>query len=355
MLLRKEFKTVLKQGVLILMPLAMLFSCLYDTISDDEIVFVAVGQGDSVHIRAEGHDVLIDGGGQAEYGEDEEDEDSGYNVGKNILMPYLMHGGADTVDMALVTHLHADHYKGIQELSEIFPVGAVGIPADYRDADTGFKGKVIFVNPSAKIEISDEVYIETIWPVEVSDEPVAADDPNEHNSVYMIHYNNLKIMVTGDLLEEDFAVAVADCGRGMLVQFGRLGMERQEIMAGVVFIVTDLAGHRPEIGVDIEEIHVNGDLHAFPLQVLFLIGLLHNDDLTVRDGGYHGLASDLFPNGNPVEPGDESHETDQKTANDPGQRSDGNKPKVQGHQQQGCEPGSGYGRIAIFIDAHISI
>ena len=206
MLLRKEFKTVLKQGVLILMPLAMLFSCLYDTISDDEIVFVAVGQGDSVHIRAEGHDVLIDGGGQAEYGEDEEDEedeDSGYNVGKNILMPYLMHGGADTVDMALVTHLHADHYKGIQELSEIFPVGAVGIPADYRDADTGFKGKVIFVNPSAKIEISDEVYIETIWPVEVSDEPVAADDPNEHNSVYMIHYNNLKIMVTGDLLEED--------------------------------------------------------------------------------------------------------------------------------------------------------
>ena len=202
MLLRKEFKAVLKQGVLILMPLAMLFSCLYDTISDDEIVFVAVGQGDSVHIRAEGHDILIDGGGQAEYGKD---DDSGYNVGKNILMPYLMHGGADAVDIALVTHLHADHYKGIMELSEIFPVGAIGIPADYRGNSDSMPdpSKVLYIHPDARIDISDNVYIETIWPAAVCDEPLAADDPNEHNTVYMIHYKGTKIMVTGDLLEAD--------------------------------------------------------------------------------------------------------------------------------------------------------
>ena len=208
MFLRKEFRAVFKQGLLILMPLAMLFSCLYDTISDDEIVFVAVGQGDSVHIRAVGHDVLIDGGGQAEhgngYGKNTEGE-SGYNVGKNILMPYLIHGGADAVDIALVTHLHADHYKGIQELSEIFPVGAVGIPADYRGSADAVPdlSKALYINPDTRIDISENVYIETIWPVEVSDKPVAADDPNEHNSVYMIHYNDLKVMVTGDLLEED--------------------------------------------------------------------------------------------------------------------------------------------------------
>ena len=68
MLLRKDAKAVLKQGILLLMPLAMLFSCLFDTLSDDEIIFAAVGQGDCVHIRAEGHDVLIDGGGQAARG-----------------------------------------------------------------------------------------------------------------------------------------------------------------------------------------------------------------------------------------------------------------------------------------------
>ena len=37
----------------------------------------------------------------------------------------------------------------------------------------------------------------------VSDEPFSADDSNEHNTVYMIHYKGIKVMVTGDLLEED--------------------------------------------------------------------------------------------------------------------------------------------------------
>ena len=65
MLLRKERKILIKQGVILLMPVLMLSACLFDTISDDEIVFTAVGQGDCVHIRAYGHNVLIDGGGQA--------------------------------------------------------------------------------------------------------------------------------------------------------------------------------------------------------------------------------------------------------------------------------------------------
>ena len=222
MLLRKEAKTVLKQGILLMMPLAMLFSCLYDNLSDDEIVFAAVGQGDCVHIRAEGHDVLIDGGGQVSYEQhSNNDEQSskdpeGYNVGKSILMPYLMHSGADAVEIALVTHVHADHYKGIEELSEVFPVGAIGIPVDYRSPDMGSKNnqsthserpfdtsKVYYIEPDTKIDITEDVSIEVIWPVEVSDEPIAADDPNEHNTVYMIHYRDKKIMVTGDLLEED--------------------------------------------------------------------------------------------------------------------------------------------------------
>ena len=222
MLLRKDAKAVLKQGILLLMPLAMLFSCLYDTLSDDEIIFAAVGQGDCVHIRAEGHDVLIDGGGQAAYEKHSNNDgsgsndDEGYNVGKSILMPYLMHSGADAVDIALVTHLHADHYKGIEELSEVFPVGAIGIPVDYRSTDHGSPedqntrselpfdpAKIYYIEPDTEIDITEDVSIDVIWPVEVSDDPIAADDPNEHNTVYMIRYKDIKIMVTGDLLEED--------------------------------------------------------------------------------------------------------------------------------------------------------
>ena len=222
MLLRKDAKAVLKQGILLLMPLAMLFACLYDTLSDDEIIFAAVGQGDCVHIRAEGHDVLIDGGGQATYEKHSNNDGTGsnddeeYNVGKSILMPYLMHSGADAVDIALVTHLHADHYKGIEELSEVFPVGAIGIPVDYRSTDHGSPedqntrselpfdpAKIYYIESDTEIDITEDVSIDVIWPVEVSDDPIAADDPNEHNTVYMIRYKDIKIMVTGDLLEED--------------------------------------------------------------------------------------------------------------------------------------------------------
>ena len=196
--LRAETARVLKNGLLLLLPVIMLGSCLYDTFMDDEIVFVAVGQGDCVHIRADGHDLLIDGGGS-----------DIYNTGEKILMPYLLHEGARKADMALLTHLHTDHCKGIAELSEVFPVGAVGIPADYKgntETDTGisFEAKeIVYIMPDTRIDIGDDIYIEPIWPVTVSDEPVAADDANEHNTVYMIRYEGIKVMVTGDLLEED--------------------------------------------------------------------------------------------------------------------------------------------------------
>ena len=201
-LLRKEPRKLIKAGALLLIPAIMFSCCLYDRFSDDEIVFVAVGQGECTHISCGGTDVLIDGGGQPGYDGNEE----GYNVGEKILMPYLLREGADNVDIALLTHLHADHYKGIAELAAVYPVGARGIPADYKGSDlplTPGDPAVIYMEPGAVISVSDDVSIEVIWPVSVSADPLAADDPNEHNTVYMIRYGSTKVMVTGDLLEED--------------------------------------------------------------------------------------------------------------------------------------------------------
>ena len=196
--LRHESAAVVRCGAILMLPVIMFGLCARDPFADDEIVFVAVGQGDCVHVRAEGHDILIDGGG-SEY----------YDVGEKILLPYLLHSGAESTEIALVTHLHEDHYKGIAELSEEYPVGAFGVPADYR---TGFEeaaeppldaGKTIFISPGSKISVTDDVYVEVIWPIAGQESPVSIDDPNEHNTVYMIHYNGVKVMVTGDLLEED--------------------------------------------------------------------------------------------------------------------------------------------------------
>ena len=196
-MLRTDPRMVIKKAALLMLPLIMLGACMYDRFADDEIVFVAVGQGDCTHIRAEGHDILIDGGGS-----------DIFNVGEKILMPYLLREGAYKADMAILTHLHQDHYKGIAELSEEYPVGVLGIPADYRGSlnedSMGFnEKKIMYIGPDTRIEITEDVFIETIWPVVISEEPFSADDSNEHNTVYMIHYKGIRVMVTGDLLEED--------------------------------------------------------------------------------------------------------------------------------------------------------
>ena len=127
-----------------------------------------------------------------------------YNVGEKVLMPHLLKSGADDVDMALVTHLHTDHFKGICELAAVYPVKLVGIPSDYRNEDVDIEeGKVVYIDPLSRISIAEDVYVTSIWPVKESKEGITAGDENEHNMVYMVDYKGVRIMVTGDLLEED--------------------------------------------------------------------------------------------------------------------------------------------------------
>ena len=71
---------------------------IYEPIGHDEIVFVDVGQGACTHIRADGMNVLIDGGGNRDY-----------NVGEKILKPYLLKNGTGKVDLSLATHEDMDH------------------------------------------------------------------------------------------------------------------------------------------------------------------------------------------------------------------------------------------------------
>ena len=193
-ILRRERKPLIAAALCIVLVAGSVTAATFNTFADDEIVFVSVGQGDCTHIRAGGKDVLIDGGGS-----------SMYNVGHNTLMPYLMGNGAERVEMALVTHLHMDHYRGIWELAEEYPVGAVGIPADYMesyDASDIQPENIRYLECGSRISITDDVYVEPIWPLS-GHEQIDIDDENEHNMVYMVHYRGVRIMVTGDLLEED--------------------------------------------------------------------------------------------------------------------------------------------------------
>ena len=83
--------------------------------NDALYTFVDVGQGDCLHIRtADGRNYLADGGGRLEY-----------DVGKNIIAPYLLKNGVSRLDGVFVSHLHMDHFKGLTELAAVMDVGTV--------------------------------------------------------------------------------------------------------------------------------------------------------------------------------------------------------------------------------------
>ena len=217
-ILRKRYSDIRSAFICILVISIIAGIATYNTFADDEVVFVSVGQGDCTHIRSGGKDILIDGGG-----------DVYRNTGKDTLMPYLLANRADRVELALVTHLHTDHYLGIFQLTEVYPVGAVGIPSDYRKAiESGGSGEFVkeakdrpssaedgsgkelalperieYVEQGTRIHITDDVWIDPIWPIRGTKGDLAIDDPNENNMVYMVNYRGVKIMVTGDLLQAD--------------------------------------------------------------------------------------------------------------------------------------------------------
>ncbi len=272
-ILRKEHFHILFGFFCIAVVSVCFTAATYNPFADDEIVFVSVGQGDCTHIRVSADspssatheagqgkgntsagilgktkNVLIDGGGSMER-----------DIGEDTLMPYLLSNRAETVDLALATHLHTDHVLGLLQLDKVYPVGSIGIPDDYKRSiersrkttransatdknednglqpsndskdesnrtdtnDTSHEAKsffqqtdsidslinecddLIFISPGSRIDISDQVYIEPIWPLKGHSAGVEIDDPNENNTVFIVNYGGVKIMVTGDLLEED--------------------------------------------------------------------------------------------------------------------------------------------------------
>ncbi|MDD5822820.1 MAG: DNA internalization-related competence protein ComEC/Rec2 [Firmicutes bacterium] len=190
--IRQNYSLIRKDLGLASLPIIVLVLASYNTYADDELVFVSVGQGDCLHIRVGSEDYLIDGGGYRER-----------NIGENTLLPYLLSNGADRVDTAFVTHLHDDHYKGIEELASVYDVNSLALSPAYRHVLATTVDEVNFVQKGVRYELDSDCAVVPIWPVKSPSGTVTSDTANEFNTVYIVYYRGTKTMVTGDLLEED--------------------------------------------------------------------------------------------------------------------------------------------------------
>ena len=164
-----------------------------------EINLIDVGQGDSILIvTPKNKKILIDGGGN-----------ENYDIGANVLIPYLLNKRIKQIDYLIISHFDTDHVGGTLRVLEKLKVKQVIISQQKEDSSNFQKFleitkkrniKITVVKAGDIIQIEKNIYIEVLWPtkkLEISTNPL-----NNNSIVAKLIYNNTSILFTGDIEAE---------------------------------------------------------------------------------------------------------------------------------------------------------
>ncbi|QOX63136.1 DNA internalization-related competence protein ComEC/Rec2 [Anoxybacterium hadale] len=205
-MMRVLFQRKNRRGIALICAAIVLLSALSHTIVGSEnpdagLIFLDVGQGDSLHIKTPGgRNVLIDGGGS-----------QNYNVGKNILLPYLLKSGVREIDLAIATHLHDDHYLGLTQLAKGMKIKKFGTYEinRYREEEileeTGLKREnMVYLKAGDRIQLDQDVWIDVLYPKERTAEEYQRilfqeEDENKSSLMMRVTYRGLSVLMTGDI------------------------------------------------------------------------------------------------------------------------------------------------------------
>ena len=196
---KKVKKINQKKIVAFVLIITILFS-IYNHIPQNlKINFIDVGQGDStLVITPNNKTILIDGGGNK----------TGYDIGKNVLLPYLLNKGITKLDYIIVSHFDTDHVGGLLSLMENLKVGQVIISKQGEDSenyqkfnkiikDKKIKGKV--VTKGDKIQIEKNIYFDILWPD--NSKLIGENILNNNSIVCKLCYKSFSMLFTGDIEE----------------------------------------------------------------------------------------------------------------------------------------------------------
>lgn len=165
-----------------------------------EITFLDVGQGDGAFIRtAHGTKVLIDGGGR------EAGSKSSFDIGKSVMVPYILDTGTKSIDIVIASHGHSDHTEGLEAVLEEIKVEMLVLP----DTDgNGFEklknictGKGIKIELCKKgdiIKLDNETRFEVMNPLEFSMDELSQQSLNNSSLVLKLIYKKFSVLFTGD-------------------------------------------------------------------------------------------------------------------------------------------------------------
>ncbi len=90
------------------------------------VTILDVGQGDAAVVETPREVWLIDGGGRLTWDEEAwRQRRDPFDVGKDVVYPYLQHRGIRQIDGMVLTHGDADHVQGLKAVAERLPVRMV--------------------------------------------------------------------------------------------------------------------------------------------------------------------------------------------------------------------------------------
>jgi len=194
-LIKYKLRPYFSKIIITLIFIVVLFMIVSFVPHNLNIYFIDVGQGESTLIVTPKHKtILIDGGGN-----------SNYDVGKNILIPYLLDRKITTLDYVIISHFDEDHVGGILPVLEELKVKQVIINKQVEDSENYQKFltivkekkiKIIQVEKGNVIFIEKDLYFDIIWP---SKNQILENALNNNSIVCKLNYKDFSMLFTGDI------------------------------------------------------------------------------------------------------------------------------------------------------------
>lgn len=194
----KKLKLRLTFAVLLIVALISIYNYVPKNL---EVTFLDVGQGDSTFIRTPNRKaLLIDGGGKPAI------SGSSFDVGHDIVLPFLYYKGVLKLDGIFISHTDTDHIGGILSLIKEIKVDKIFI-GEQKVTDDNFKAlmkiaalkniPVVFLSRGDEIKV-DNVVFDVLSPGEfIEENPI-----NNNALVFKVVYKNAEFLFTGDIEKE---------------------------------------------------------------------------------------------------------------------------------------------------------
>lgn len=171
------------------------------------INIIDVGQGLFLNINYKGYNLVFDVGSNSK------------DIGKYVVVPYLTKHGRKNIDAVFLSHFHEDHYSGLNDLLENCNVKS--IYASSKDDDNIINTNYAILSANQAFDLVDRLSIHNLFSTPETVEKRAynlknnlnikvlwpykgyfSENENNMSNVYLLQFENVKILITGDIEKE---------------------------------------------------------------------------------------------------------------------------------------------------------